>query len=398
MMRPALKIENAKTPRIKALALFGVLAFSLSSAAAHALTPATLVGPDLEPQAVQIISISEGRVGYFDASRQMQSATTDQFVQLRDLPRESQPAVAAPDEQPMGMIELTDGTRLTGRITGVADDGQALQWTHVQFGDVTVSVEGLAAVSPRGPLGRLDALPGDRAVMVNGDRIDGFVERLFAIKPDGAEAAVPLPVERLQRLQLANPPVASDLDRVHLHDGSRVLAAELTLTAGSLSATIALGDSRRSVTWPLTAVASVEFRRPGRSLVPLTDLAWRVTDGGEVFGVAWPPQVRRGALHLHAPVTVALDLPPGAARLAAAVELALDDVPPHQRTLADCRVILETPGTAPLVVRLDARQPRTRINLPVRPGPLILRLDPDADPTLDRVRLIEAQVLLDASP
>src|SRR5690606_30382661 len=36
-----------------------------------AVTPATLVGPDLQPRAIHITSVRDGRIGYFDANREL---------------------------------------------------------------------------------------------------------------------------------------------------------------------------------------------------------------------------------------------------------------------------------------------------------------------------------------
>src|SRR5690606_7073652 len=117
--------------------------------------------------------------------------------------------------------------------------------------------------------------------------------------------------------------------------------------------------------------------------------------GGQVFGVTWPPRTRADQVLLHAPMTVEYELPAGASRVAATVELALDDVPVHARSWADCDVTVTAQGSAPQQIHLTAAQPKATINLPIDGAGLIIQLDAGAHgPMLDRVRLVDAMVLV----
>ncbi len=374
-----------------------VLTLGLGGVRAFAVTPVTLVGPDLQPQAIHLTSVRDGQIGYFDQTRQLRRAPLTDYVQIRGFP--PSPADAAtPDEAASaatGAIELIDGTRLAGRLEGVAADGQSLQWSHDGLGRIDVTLDELAMLWLGRPPGRSEQPASDRVVLVNGDVIEGFLERLVALRVQGSEQLVEAPLERLAAVVMSNPRRLESLDRLLLTDGSRLGVSSFAIEGDRLRATVALLGGTRQATWPLHAFRRIDLSGSGLSLVQLTDLPWRTITGGRVFGVAWPPRVSDDQLHLHAPVAVEIELPDGAQRLAARVELALEDVPAHARPLADCALIVAVDGAPVLRLSLNSANPAATINLPVRAGKITFTLDPGLHgPTLDRVRLTDAIVLI----
>ena len=86
---------------------------------ALALTPATLVRPELDDQNISITSLRQGILGYFDDERRLQREQVDQFVQLRNIGGQ-QPSIAD-DAQ---VIELIDGQRLVGQWADASAAGE----------------------------------------------------------------------------------------------------------------------------------------------------------------------------------------------------------------------------------------------------------------------------------
>jgi hypothetical protein len=405
MTTRALRQSPAALPLARAAALaiaaFGVWAILHLGAIASAVTPVTLVGPDLQPKRIHLTSVRDGRIGYFDENRALRNAALSDFVQLRGFPAPpaTDPAVTEDGVEPPGMIELIDGTRLTGRLSGVAEDGQSLQWTHDALGTIDVTLDALAALALREALGRVEQPASDQAVLINGDVIVGFMERLVALRVEGAADPIEAPLDRLAKVVTTNPRHAPALDRVQFEDGTRLAVRSFSANADELRLEAVWPEGVKGQTgatvWPLHAVRRVDLAQAGLELVTLADLPMRVVAGGSVFGVPWPPRAIDDVLHLHAPVTIEIELPSGASRVAAAVELALDDVPAHARGWADCFVNVSTAGGAAHQVHLHAASPRGTINVPVSGTTLTIEIDAGAHgPLLDRVRLTDAIVLV----
>ncbi len=112
-----------------------------------ALTPATLLGSDLQPRAVNIESLSEGVLSYFDTDRQFKTQALDQLLQIRDLggPRAGGWSAATAESGPY--VELVDGQRLEGQWVGATPDGQNVLWHNGVLGTVTISLDNLKAWS-----------------------------------------------------------------------------------------------------------------------------------------------------------------------------------------------------------------------------------------------------------
>jgi len=69
-----------------------------------AVTPATLIGPDLDPRPVSITSLDDGTLNYFDEQRTLRNTAVNQFVQLRSVGGEDTLSPMSPPG-----VWLTDG-------------------------------------------------------------------------------------------------------------------------------------------------------------------------------------------------------------------------------------------------------------------------------------------------
>jgi hypothetical protein len=402
-------------------------------ATALAVTPATLIGPDLQPRAVKVQALGDGKITYFDAERRLQIESTASLLQVRfgsdgrdgrDAasgeveaaapgnvpPRLDSPAKTAIDPPaPAGKepavkavsaarVDLIDGQRLVASPAGADDDGQTLWFDHPILGKVAVKLDAIQRLLLDPAVSVATTPAADRVLLANGDALEGFV---VAIKPGGVELqqgnAKPflLPLDRVKAVLLTNPPAKADkpVNVVVLRDGTRLTCGEPTIASDMLTATAAL--TGKALTLPLAGVDRIELASPRGRLMDLAELPMKVTAGGEVFGLPMAPRVEGHVLRLHAPVTVELELPPGAVRLAAVAELDADGKAADDSSWASYFVHLKAADALGRHA-IHADQPRIHINVPISGRTLTITLDPGANgPVMDRLRLREAVVFVE---
>ena len=377
------------------------------TAPASAMIEAELLGPGLEPEPVRVRGLYDGTLHYFDGQRRLQRRAVDEFVSLRRIAGRSS-TDAWQRLQASGGMMLSDGQRLSGRWVGASEDGQSLLWEHAQLGELQVPVDRIAQLW-HGQAGwaPLDAPPAeDVVVLSNGDELRGFIESVddmgVTMQMARRNEPVHLPAARMARVVFANPrgAPAEGLHEVHLVDGSRVLASGLQWSEdGSLEARFALagGSTPRQVAGH--ELVRVDFTAAGHRLVALHELPRRVVAGGEVFGLPVPPHVVGAALHLRAPVTVRFELPENATRFAGEAQLATGpDAPRELADWADFDLLVRS-GDAQQRWHLHRQQPHAEVNVSLSGRSLEIELEPGVNgPIMDRLRLIEAYVLVVEEP
>lgn len=413
---PPSAIPHPPFPRLL-LALFVLLTLPASLAA---MTPAELVGHDLQREQVAVTSLQNGTLSYFDSQRRLQQASVQGFVQLRAIGgREARLPASEP------VAELTDGQRFVGQWGGGSSDGESLRWRHADLGAVALPLDRLRVVRFRMPdddaarqavqtIATGPTPAQDTVALVNGDRLRGFVleltETAVVLMPEGEAGgdgggasggeAWELPHERIALLRLANPDASPEPGRqvMMLGDGSRVLVTGLAIGRDQVRYTSALREAAEPGQIDLGRLAGVDFTAHGRRLVPLADQRMQVTAGGEVFGLPAPPRTLGRTLQFHAPVAVRFDLPDTAERFTAIAELATGDgdAPPHLPDWADFELVVHHGGDAgEKRYRLHGSQPSVEINVPIHDATLRLEVDPGVNgPILDRLRLRDPLLLI----
>ena len=402
----------ASAPQVYLL-VFTVL-IVVATLPARALTPAILIGPDLQPQRVTLHTLADGMIHFFDEARRMRVERLDQFVQLRDLgiahdySGAGEPADVAKSAAQtsvgadQAVLELTDGQRLVGRFVGGEEDGQAVWFDHPGLGQVSVSLEGIASLTLRGELMSAHVPSADRVHLGNGDVLEGFV---VGVTGDGVElqnsqtaGTITLSLDRVRAVHLANPltgePSASR--GVWLRDGSRLHVDDLNVGGFTVTMHAALAADEQLTRLPVQQVQRFDtaLRRLSlRDLVDLT-LVWRTP--AHVFGVPIDTGVTDDGTVMHAPSALRYELPNGAARFAATVALhAPADAAPQAQQWADLDVVLLIDGHERARVHLDAASPAGRINVDAGGLELTIRIESaDNGPVMDQVRISDAAILL----
>lgn len=404
------KIKN------RSLAAIPLLFVALS---ATALTPATLLTPELESRSINLSGLSGGTLSYFDAERRLTRSAVGEFVRLKLDGRS--PSIEGSAAPLGGVIELVDGQRIAGRWSGASRDGEAILWANPTLGRFTLGLDDVRRVAMTLPLpDGLDPVPnlgtpaGDTVFLRNGDRFVGFIVAVaddsVTIQPDGAEDQVTLARDNIAMLELANPltppqeaVVAGDL--IELVSGTRVRGGGVSIRGDALSFTPTLTDAMQRVELTMDRVVQIDFAASGLRLVDLGEQPMTTVAGGSAFGLELLPTVDPEGIRLHAPVAVVFDLPDGAQRFTSRAVLDLPvGLAQEQARLADV-LIRAWPGGADSSVPTASEAGGVRLLLD-RPWSMIggelsgadqlrIELDPmNNGPILDRVRLEDAMILV----
>ena len=363
-------------------------------------TAATVVGHDLRPRQITVQNLRNGVLGYFGSDRQYRTAPISEHLRISLEHEPTSPTPAERDTDSTKILELTDGQRFRGHFHPDVGTGQVLRWRHAELGEIDVDLERVRAIRPYDAARAASYGGTDRATLTNGDVLLGFVTELtddgLAMAVQGRTDPIVIGVEQLAWLELANPPTPRrrDADMLHLADGSCVFAEAVAIEADGLSFSPSQWSSRTMLDLPLASLVRIDPFAANAELVDLASLQGTVTDGGKVFGLAWPPGRADGAdVLLHAPVTIQYALPRGTQRLAATAVLATE--PGASNELADFIVTVAVDGQDIGSYHISAAQPTASINLLSAGSVLTIRLDPGINgPVMDRLRLVEPMLLV----
>lgn len=228
----------------------------------------------------------------------------------------------------------------------------------------------------------------DRVLLRNGDALTGFIEDVDAEAVHLAMGTntVPLAWDRVAAVALANPAEPARGNWLVLRDGTRVRVADLAIGSEQVTGEV-LGS--RALELPAGHVRTVEFAQQHR-LVTLAELEPRVAAGGVVFGVPMMPTFARERSTLHAPVTVAVELPSGAKRFTA--DAVIED---QSLMWADMELIVRDETGEQFRAHLNRDNRRVAVNVPVTGTRLVIELDEAANgPIMDRLQLHDAAILV----
>lgn len=383
------------------LILIGLLFLlgALSGGAPANAQPATLLGPDLTPQPIALRSFSPDRIEITDAQGNDRALASDDVLRLTF----ADPTPTRLDDG-QALATLRDGQVVIGTLVA-SGDNEAIRLALSAGGSVDLSLDDLLSIQLQ-PGAAVPAVEEDDVLLLaTGETLVGFVETIsettIGFVVGDADNAIPIPLERIRALAIANKPEpatpAPGKVRAHLTDGSVMLLGQAAIAEQELIGTMTLGGKPTKVALPMTRVAQLELLSGKYRLSPLLQSPMQLVAGGEVFGVAMPPTPHEnGGLGLHAPTTVTFELPRGASRVTMRVALDLgEDVPAARRSLAGCEVVVYDGDEAVGGAELGVDEPEHTLTLPVRGRSLRIELKPGVNgPVLDRVRLSDAEVLV----
>ncbi|MCW5776290.1 MAG: hypothetical protein KIS87_07630 [Phycisphaeraceae bacterium] len=391
--------------------------------------PFILIDRDLRERRVELAAITDRTISFVDELGLARTEPLDRQLALvrvtsrarfdaatvpgwyeRFLRLEVQADEAPTDDPGPGMLALTDGQRIPGRLSETpASDGR-LRWEHTLFGTLDVNLERVRAIAFTSPWTDRLPLSDDTITLINGDRVQGFVERIgpeIVLDSGGARAAIP--VARAAMIELANPTASLEGPAVWLADGSVLALSAITVSItgrAELSSADVSGSAGPVASVAASQIAAIAF--DAGALVPLASIAPVETHAGaarvprpSVERIAGAP-LGAGDVIFPGPIDAQWPLPRGAARLAATVEL-----PPASWVWGDCEVVVSVsapglPERELTRVRVNGERPVARLDAHL-PSPtradrtLRITIDPGAfGPIQDRPVLRRALLLIEA--
>lgn len=328
--------------------------------------------------------------------------------------------------QQLGAIELVDGSRLVGALFPRPVSGDVASWVYPGLGRITFALDRVRRIALNIDAARWNESLGptaaagtrDTLILVNGDRLEGFVagvqvapeaeekdgEPHVRIEVDGKGRLIPL--SRISEVRLVNPAKASGGARAWLSDGG-VLALGRVEMAEPLSFTMTIDrEPGKPGPWSvgLDSVRGVAI--DSARLTPLSTIACEVdgstsgTDASKKRRWSAPPRLwQAGTLEapsilgaadvlLPGPMSVRWTVPTGAAHVGGWMLL-----PPDCREWGDCVVTLRLDGAPIVQQRLNAQKPSVRFDSAVPAGTKVMTvtIDPgEYGPIQDRVVLRKA--------
>ncbi|HYE03050.1 MAG TPA: hypothetical protein VD963_07425 [Phycisphaerales bacterium] len=277
-------------------------------------------------------------------------------------------------------LRLVDGRLYPGRpALAERPDADTVVWAHPTLGTLRFSIDEVASITPGGVLPpRPAASEGDMVRLANGDTLRGLVEEIgptVSVLPEGAAAPVSLAMDRVTWLTLANEPAAPRGAVVWLADGTAAGVDGVSVSGGRAELRVSGAEHAASgVPGPrLVSVPATEVRALVLDAARLRALAsLRVAEQAPALARRRPlaliPPADPGAplfagdLELPGPMSVAWELPAGAARLAGWLVL-----PEDALEWGDCEVAVEVVSASDgsvdpvFAARLNAEAPRVRV-------------------------------------
>lgn len=378
--------------------------------AARSAPQRVLLDDRLEARRITLLSLDGESIVYEDARGRRREATFGGFTAMLPVAEERISANATLDRRSgfeTGLLELTDGQRFPGQTAATGGTGEALVWSHPAFGRLTAPLERIAQVAMNEPeqgpslSSENGELFEDRLLLVNGDRLSGFLLGLGdPVEFETDSDVLRIPLERIAAARLANEQESLQGLAVWLEDGTVAVVESLRARDQEQSLRLRLPDGQ-TADYAMSDVRAVAFDASRlRALADLEPIEQRaVGDRPLLDGLTPLPAPTGGSaadlnapdLLLPGPMRVRWEIPAQARRLSAIAELPLDALP-----WGDCEVVVEVDGVERMRERLDRNHRRVRFSAPLDGSELEIRIEPGrGGPINDRVILRRPLILLE---
>jgi hypothetical protein len=204
-----------------------LLALFAGGAAAHADADFILIDRNLRTQPLRVVEINDLAIVCREPAAGLRTIMLTDCIALAP----PTPPVAG-RRSSNGVLLLNDGQRLPGVPAPGSAQGDELAWTHPWLGRLEVPLDSIWAVTFRADVAV--PVPGDSdvIVLVNEDRLEGFVTGLgdpitMEIEIDGTASDVRVPRDRAAAAALVAPRRAASGRRIWFDDGTMLDARTL---------------------------------------------------------------------------------------------------------------------------------------------------------------------------
>ncbi len=366
--------------------------------------PATLIDNQLRSRSVSLVGLDGREVEYVDDSGRTRRAPIGSLIALLPVMNTGaasigEAGIGGADE---GVVELVDGQRLPGRLVPTAGGGEVIVWEHSSFGEITIALEDIAVMartrSAHEALGTGERVE-DELLLVNGDRLSGFVIELGEpVEIETESGVVRVEHDRVAGAALSNPSKPLTGMIVWLADGTVAqVDSALTESSGVISLSLTGGQSAR---YEMRWVDGLAFEAGGivalSSLEPIEQrglderlYAWGIEREARV--VRTDIALRAGDIVLPGPMEVVYELPEGTTRISGGARL-----PAGIGRWGDCEVVLAVDGLEVWRERLHSGASSAVFNIEARGETLTIRVEEGRyGPVWDRVTIERAMIAVE---
>lgn len=357
-----------------------------------------LLDMDLRASVIEPLSIDQRSIVFNDASGRAREVRSSQVAAILPL---TDDAIRGSESE--GLLILTDGQRFPGRRSRAPAGQDMIGWEHAILGAVSapldvVSEARFSLYLPTGEPVAIEPSLKDQALLLNGDRIVGFIDSLgdpIVIETDAGDLS--LPADRVAGARLANAREPARGVVLWLDDGA-VARVDSLESDGRGGAAVTLAESqsaRLTLEQIVGAVFSAERLRPLAQIEPdtQTPIADRpaLLDRVSAEDDFWTPAVLGAPdILIPEPMEAVWTLPETAMRFGAVARL-----PRSSWVWGDCELVIIVDEKEVLRERLNRARSSIEFAVPLRGRTLTIRLEPGAyGPIQDRVILERALILL----
>ena len=351
-----------------------------------------LISRDLRVEPVRVVQATAGQLAYIDANGERQVRPIDAVLGL------VRPGVS-PDAPRPGEVRLVDGQRFPGQPgSGDSELRDALIWMNPWFGELQIPLDDLELVR----LSRDAPIPemrdGDVLLLSNGDRLEGFIERLGdPIEFSVGEETLRVPLSRVSSIRLVSTPgrPAENVQRIWFRNGVIADVNVVTMnTDGQVQIEPSIASAVGRQVHQRSLIYGILFHP--RDLVPLASLTPSDVDGPPSRYRIPPPTVLDASaslnlsrLELRGPLTVRYAVGDRYLRFAAEAVL-----PESARQWGDYDIVVRDDDREVFRARLNAERPSVQINVALSGAEMSIELTEGAHGPIQDVVILERAMFL----
>lgn len=304
---------------------------------------------------------------------------------------------------PFSFISLADGQTIVGlfgRFHGVSPNTVA-RWKNPMLGSIDIPTDGTALIQIQPMTRPPQATESDEIVLVNGDRIGGFIENFsdpIVLEHAGSKQEIPL--DRIAGIALVTAKTTSAKVRVWMSDDSVFDGESISPLLGDsfLFQGVSFIKERQSITLSIEEIACVA-QAPAR-LMPLALLVPKIAPPTVAIlpRAEYPqPTIRSrdstlgaATIEIRGPERLIYEIPQGFSVFSALVEIS-----PVAPAWTDCVFVIRQGAIELVRQSLSAKSPKVEIGVAIKSGPLEIEVeDSGGGPIGDKIILRRALLII----
>jgi len=308
------------------------------------------------------------------------------------------------DRPPFSMIRLADGQTIVGlfgRFHGALPD-TVVRWKHPMLGSIDIPTDRVAFIQIQPMAHPPCAIESDEIVMINGDRIGGFIEKFsdpIVLEHAGSKQEIPL--DRIAGLALVTAKTTPAKVRVWMSDESVIDGKSISPLFGDAFALqgVSFVKARPSISLPTEEIAGV-----AQALARLMPLALLVPKVAPPTASTLPraeyPQptihardttLGAATIEIRGPERLIYEIPQGFSVFSALVEIS--SLAP---AWTDCVFVIRQGAIELARQPMSAKFPKVKIGVAIKPGPLEIEIEDSGGGPIGDIVILRRALLIAA--